>query len=341
VRNRYFDLLRAVAILRVVLYHASGWALLTVVFPAMGVMFALAGSLMAASLDRYGGWRAVTRRLRRVLPPFWLGAAVLVPAMIRTGLPVDWNLLAWVVPLGDPPVNGWGHTVSGIIWYVREYLWFVLLSPLALPFFRRWPVPAFLLPMAALVVGQLGVPLPAAVWDFGLYFGAWLIGFAHNDGVFERLSRRVVRQVAAALAVGGAAWILTHPGPRGLDLNDNPIGNVLWSTGFVLILIGLAPPDLAWLDRRAFAGWLVTLMNRRAMTVYLWHPAAVVGATTVVFMWDIPLGSGPGLALFWATLAVSVLGAVAIFGWVEDLAARRPVAVIPRQRSRSAMPVQT
>ncbi|HEX2771817.1 MAG TPA: acyltransferase, partial [Micromonosporaceae bacterium] len=69
-RNRYLDLLRFLAIVRVVVYHTSGWAFLTLVFPAMAVMFALAGSLMAASLDRSGA-SAVGRRLRRMLPALW------------------------------------------------------------------------------------------------------------------------------------------------------------------------------------------------------------------------------------------------------------------------------
>jgi len=60
-RNRYVDLLRALAIVRVVVYHTTGWAFLTVLFPAMSVMFALGGSLMAASLDR-SGTAAVGRR---------------------------------------------------------------------------------------------------------------------------------------------------------------------------------------------------------------------------------------------------------------------------------------
>ena len=47
-RNRYIDTLRAAAILRVIVYHAFGGAWLTILRPAMGVMFALGGSLMAA-----------------------------------------------------------------------------------------------------------------------------------------------------------------------------------------------------------------------------------------------------------------------------------------------------
>ena len=49
-RDRYLDLLRSIALVRVVLYHIFGWAWLTVLFPSMGVMFALAGSLMARIL---------------------------------------------------------------------------------------------------------------------------------------------------------------------------------------------------------------------------------------------------------------------------------------------------
>lgn len=43
-RNLYLDFLRAVALIRVVTYHTFNWAWLTLAFPALGVMFALAGS---------------------------------------------------------------------------------------------------------------------------------------------------------------------------------------------------------------------------------------------------------------------------------------------------------
>lgn len=40
-RDRYFDALRAIALVRVVAYHTFGWAWVGLVFPSMGVMFAL------------------------------------------------------------------------------------------------------------------------------------------------------------------------------------------------------------------------------------------------------------------------------------------------------------
>ncbi|MBG6183441.1 hypothetical protein IWX65_001392 [Arthrobacter sp. CAN_A214] len=52
-RDRYLDLLRAIALVRIVALHTFFNAVwLTVVFPSLGVMFALAGALMARSLER-------------------------------------------------------------------------------------------------------------------------------------------------------------------------------------------------------------------------------------------------------------------------------------------------
>src|SRR5688572_1850035 len=120
-RNRYLDLLRAAAIVRVVVYHSSGWAALTVVFPAMSVMFALAGSMMVASLDRYGPG-AVERRLHRLLPSLWVLVAVAVPAMLATGLVWDWTVLLWAFPLTDPPATGFWMEGLAAMWYLRDFL---------------------------------------------------------------------------------------------------------------------------------------------------------------------------------------------------------------------------
>src|SRR5262245_43037853 len=220
-------------------------AVLTIIFPAMGVMFALAGTLMAASVDRYGGRVAIRSRARRLLPPLWALALLAVPLMLLTGLPASWRLVYWLVPLHDPPMTKFGATALGPIWYLREYLWFVLLSPLALPAFRRWPLPTLAVPAAVLAAAEAGVPMVAGVRDFGLSFGCWLIGFARPDGRLRRMPRWLVVSLAAGSAAAGAAWFVTHPGPRGHDLNDIGLGNALWSTGFVLLLIGLAPAGLA------------------------------------------------------------------------------------------------
>lgn len=331
-RNRYLDLLRFLAIIRVVVYHVTGWATLTLAFPAMSVMFALAGSLMAASLTRSGP-AAVGRRLRRLLPPLWLVAVVFVPPMALFGLPVTWRLLYWILPLGDPPTNAWGAIALSIVWYLRDYLWFLLVSPLAWWVFRRWPLPTLVAPYLLLVVVELEFPgAPIVLRDFGLYFGAWLLGFAHHTGMLRRMSRRVLLLVAATLAALGAAWVFTHPGPRGFDLNDNRFGNALWSAAFVLILLGLAPTGAAWLDRTAWFGRVVTLFNRRAVTIYLWHMPFVAAITPLVGVVGWTHTDPVGLAVR-VLIVFALVGIVALlFGWVEDLAAGRRPALLPGLR---------
>src|SRR3954471_17824931 len=174
-RNQYLDLLRAVATVRVVVYHSTGWAALSIVFPAMSVMFALGGSLMAASLDRYGPF-AVGKRLPGLRPPRWPLVAVAVPAMLGVGLVWDWRVLLWAFALQDPPATGFWLEGLAAMWYLRDFLWLVLLSPLLLPLFRRAPLVTILFPYATLAVLTLThVMPPPVVHDLALYGGAWLL----------------------------------------------------------------------------------------------------------------------------------------------------------------------
>ncbi|SCE97016.1 Peptidoglycan/LPS O-acetylase OafA/YrhL, contains acyltransferase and SGNH-hydrolase domains [Micromonospora purpureochromogenes] len=340
-RNRYLDLLRFLAVIRVVVYHVTGWASLTLVFPAMAVMFALAGSLMAASLDRSGP-AALLRRLRRLLPSLWVVAVVLVPAMLMTGLPPGPKVLLWLFPIADPPANYWGALALSPIWYLRDYLWFLLASPVALWLFRRAPVATLALPYALLLVIELGL-LPAApvpLREFGVYFGAWLLGFAHHDGLLRRLANRVLLPTALALAGAGAAWIVTHPGPRGFDLNDIDLGNALWSAAFILVLLGRAPATARWIERSPLFSRAVTVLNRRALTVYLWHMSFVVLLTPLVDVvgWSHqdPVGLAIRVVLVFALVGVVTL----LVGWVEDVAARRRPELVPGGR-RAPRPAHT
>jgi peptidoglycan/LPS O-acetylase OafA/YrhL len=298
---------------------------MTIAFPAMALMFAMGGSLMAASIDRYG-IRSVGRRMRRILPPLWTIAAVFVPVMLATGLVFDWRMLFWVLPVYDPPATGWGALALSVIWYLRDYLWFALVSPLLLPLFRRFPLPTVLAPFAALSIVEIAVPAPKLVPHICLYLGFWLLGFAHHDGLLQRLGKRVIVPLAGTVAVLGAAWFLTHPGPRGYDLNDILLGDALWSAAFVLPILAFAPTSIPWLAQRAGLSSAVTLLNRRALTIYLWHQPAVVAIAAGTSA--IGLGGLAGLPVRLVTVAVLVVLAVAIFGWVEDVAARRrPIAV--------------
>ncbi|MFC7532121.1 acyltransferase [Actinoplanes sp. GCM10030250] len=323
-RNRYLDLLRAVATVRVVIYHLTGWAALTVVFPAMSVMFALAGSLMVASLDRFGVW-AVERRLRRLLPSLWVIALIAVPAMLIAGTPWDSGLLLWGFPIVDPEATGWWMQALSHAWYLRDFLWLVLLSPLALPVFRRFPLATVLAPYLALAVLELGdIAVPAVARDLALYGGAWLLGFAHHDGHLDRLGRRWLLGIAAGLAVPAAVWVLSNPGPRGYDLNDIPLGNALWSAAFILVALAFSPMVR---EHR-----VLTVLNSRALTIYLWHVPLIVAVTQIGERAGLPVRGVAGIG--WrAVVVVLLLGVViAAVGWVEDLASGRRPVLLPGRR---------
>ncbi|MEU5909974.1 glycosyltransferase [Micromonospora sp. NPDC047527] len=333
-RDRWFDALRALALARVITYHMFGAAWLSFAFPAMGVMFALGGSLMASSLDR-SPQRAVSGRLRRLLPALWAMGIVLLPLMLwhgwsdRPGWPA---LLSWLVPLLQPPGSAWAADVTGVLWYLVAYLWFVLLSPAVLTLYRRWPVWSVLTPLAGVVLLQtaapaLGGPVDSVVTDLATFGACWLVGFAHRDGRLRRIPLRSLLALAAlclGLAVG---WLTTHR-DAGLDLNDIPVAQAFWSLGFVLLLLRLSPP-MTWLARIRPLDRLVTALNSRALTIYLWHNAAIAVCFAVgdlLGVWRI------GMVGYLVVALVLLIGVVLTLGWIEDLSARRSPRFLPWPR---------
>jgi len=321
-RNQYLDLLRAVATVRVVVYHSTGWAALSVVFPAMSVMFALGGSLMAASLDRYGPM-AVEKRLHRLLPSVWVLVAIAVPVMLAIGLVWDWRVLLWAFPLQDPPATGFWLEGLAAMWYLRDFLWLVLLSPMLLLAFRKYPLVSILVPYVALAVITFAGWKPApVVHDLALYGGAWLLGFAHHDGLLKRRRWWLV----AVLAVAGAAWTLTHPGPRGFDLNDIPLGNALWSAAFILVVLGVSPVVR---PRR-----VLTVLNARALTIYLWHVPLIVAVARFAEWSGLPIFGWVGISWRLAVVTAGLALIVLAVGWVEDVSAGRRPTLVPGTSNR-------
>jgi len=80
----------------------------------------------------------------------------------------------------------------------------------------------------------------------------------------------------------------------------------------------------------------VSMVNNRAVTIYLWHNVAITLAVWLfdpLKLWRIPtqgLEDAVDFSLALAALAVAVLA----LGWVEDLAARRPPRISPFVRRR-------
>ncbi|MFF0081193.1 acyltransferase [Streptomyces canus] len=344
-RDRYFDTLRAVALIRVVTYHTFGWAWAGMVFPSMGIMFGLAGTLMAKSLERPA--RTVVRsRMRRLLPPFWFWGVFVVLAMLVHDWMPGWQIVYWIVPLGDPPGNAWGEQAWEILWYLRTYLWFVLLSPALLKVFRPAPVPVLLLSLAPIVVFQfLWEPpdnrLGSALTDLATFLFCWILGFAHRDGVLERLKAPAVVALSLA-AIGFGGWYaFTHQAETGsYDLDDIPLAQAFWSAGYVTLLMWAKSRfgiDFAWLTRLRRTDRVVTIFNSRAVTIYLWHEIALILAVPLIDQfWNVPaFEKWLPLESQWFMFGVGwilIAGFVLLCGWVEDVAGKKKPQLLPGGR---------
>ncbi|MFJ6069710.1 acyltransferase [Streptomyces sp. NPDC093065] len=356
VRDRYFDLLRAVALFRVVLYHLMGWAWLPVVFPSMGVMFALAGNLMARSLKR-PAVQVVRSRMRRLLPPLWLLGVVGVTGMVlqgwgpnEDGHPGWWwfHLLYWILPLSDPPfaesvpgIHGilgedWAAELGGPLWYIRAYLWYVLLSPVLLRALRSLPWLTIIAPLAlsaAFQFGYLELPgerFPSALTDFSTFGACWILGMAHQEGVLKRLPRYVVPSVAPVIAALGLWYAFREGFKTGYDLDSIPFAQAVWSFATVLLLLHVSPSWSEWPRRLRRWDRLITLLNSRAVTIYLWHNVCILIAATLwdqLWGFDVVYENVPWLLESpWPVLVLAWLligSCIVWFGWMEDVAAKR------------------
>ncbi|WP_406838205.1 acyltransferase [Streptomyces sp. AHU1] len=365
-RDRYLDLLRALALVRVVFYHTFNWTWLPIVFPSMGVMFALAGSLMVRSLDR-PALSVIRGRLRRLLPPMWLFGAVVVPLMVLDGWRPDahhptwwWGDLAyWVLPFSEPPFGvplhtfgghlpaSWAEQICVPLWYLRAYLWFVLLSPLMLKALRKLPWVTLTVPLALAFVINSGLVdqsgrLMEAATDFTTFGSCWLLGMAHGEGLLRRIPQYVVPSLAPLVLMSGYWWLMRVPldNPRlGHDLEAVPVAQAIWSFGAVMLLLHLSPSWEQWPKPLEKFNGVISLLNSRAVTVYLWHCCALVLTEPLLdLLWNNDFFYDHAQWLLrsqWTQLTIAVpliCLAILLFGWIEDVAAKRRPRLFPYPR---------
>ena len=359
-RDRYLDLLRAVALLRIVTLHTFYNAVwLTVLFPSLGVMFALAGSLMARSLDR-PATGVLWRRTRRLLLPLGVYSATVLAALVLQGWrppegeAMGWwlRLGLWFVPIGDPPFPAtigsdaglaeatWGMQSADILWYIRAYFWFVLLSPLLLRLFRRLPWPTLVAPLGLLFLLDAGVvelhgQVGSVVWDFCTFAPCWVLGFALHDGLLRRIPVHLVLLGGAAL-MGLGLWSASGQlAETGWDLGMMPMAEALWCLGFCAMLLRISPAWSSFPRALRLLDKPVGIINNRAVTIYLWHCLvlmALVPFIDTLGQIDSISAGIPWLYTPWMqfVLVWPLLGVVLIaVGWVEDVAAGRPPRMWP------------
>lgn len=360
-RERYIDLLRAIAITAVVLGHwlvsairyddqgrptgssaleAMPWAYpITWVVQVMPLFFVIGGYANAASLTshRGRGEDGVTwlqdRTGRLVRPTTTLLVILAGAALVAHGLGLDPAFARMAVWVASIP-----------LWFLSAYLVVVLATPVMYRLHQRFGVRVLVLLVALVALGDIARLRGAEQLGVGNFLFGWLaihqVGFAWRDGQLPVRPRMWV-----PLLVGGLAALvaLTVAGPysvsmidvsgEGLHNSSPPTLALLAATCFQLGLV-LSVRDRAerWLRRRR--PWQAVVgMNSIIFTVFLWHMSAVVLLVGVLYALG-ALPTPPVATLTWwlwrvpwlAGLSVVLAILVAVFGRLEarPLPPRRP-----------------
>jgi peptidoglycan/LPS O-acetylase OafA/YrhL len=334
------DLLRTVALYRVVLLHVTGIDPLTWV-AAMPVMFFVAGSLVARSLGRRPGRTVVVDRYRRILVPLGGYAACLVvlyaaQGLLTSSLGSTTGAGGWITRLGVydtarlfVPVLSLGAPVGpgspsdpvfwtwDPLWYLHTHLVFVLLSPLLFALFRRR--------RRALYAGlgllwAVDCVVNRGTFNQMTFLLFFVAGFAFEDGGPDDLPRR--RLAGTALVCGALGLLLVPAGP-GLSVNGWVPSLLLLGVAWLAAALYFRGP-LERLARTRVVRPVVEFTNRRALTVYLWSLLGVYVSRLLLPPAGRSLGGKALVAVgSLAVTAVVTLVACLAAGWLEDVAARR------------------
>ena len=333
-RSIYLDALRAVALARVVVYHAVGHDWITL-FTAMPLMFFIAGSLFAASVDRRPARQVVVDRYRRILLPYWVYAAAMVVLWGSLGVLDQLGIIDWVgflFPVVSPngPQGPGEGTVLELTWVALWYLQFHLVLSLLGPWLRRVQQRRARTMWATLGgIFLVGLAAGSGIVVVVFYVSCWVLGYHQHDGTLERLVRQWWRPLCAVAGPVGVALFLAYEGSAEWSLTSARlalIGAALLGAFWLTLALALRPS----LEPRMGSGWIrstVHWFSQRSLTIYMWHLVAIYTARELEL---------PGTPNWFAVLAWCVpltVVAVLAVGWVEDIAARRRPILWPRVRS--------
>jgi uncharacterized membrane protein len=284
----------------------------------------------------------VVRRYRRLLAPTF--------AFLGVWLAMD--LLALAVGHRDlSPLRhvSTGNTIPfGPLWFIGVYLVVVALCPWTIAAHLRWRV-------AVPVAMALGVAVGDAVaftLDSGTPMAAnlllvWLVphqlGYFYADGTLKRLSSWQCATLAGAGLLGVALLTSLPYYPRSLVtirwkvlIMGAPMLSLVASAVWLVALALLLRPAAERMLEQERWRRIVTVANRQAMPVFLWHMTAYLLAAAgltwlgAAFVYR----SVPDAAWWWGRPVLLVVSAVALTGILLML---RSVRGLSRRRTPSAV----
>nr|WP_238344859.1 acyltransferase [Actinopolymorpha cephalotaxi] len=366
-RERYVDLLRALAITAVVLghwllsaitYDAHGrltgrsaldsmpWAYpLTWVAQVMPIFFVVGGYANAASLQthRRQGENAtdwLLGRTGRLVGP----TTGLLVTLAVVGLAANLAGVRW---LGlSPGLVRFGVWVASIpLWFLTAYLLVVLLAPVMYRLHRRYGLRVVLVLVVLVALGDVA-RLELSEWmAAGNFLFGWLVihqlGFFWRDGQLPDTPRVWIPLLAGGF---GMLALLTLVGPYAVSMidvtgqqphNASPptlalLAAATMQLGLVLML---RRPAERWLHRPN--PWLaVVAVNSVVLTIFLWHMSAVVLLVGVLAAAHLLPTPAVVTASWWlwrlpwlVMLSASLALLVAVFGRLETRPRPRPTEV--------------
>lgn len=296
-RIAFVDVLRTIAVARVVVNHSFLWPWLTW-FEAMPVMFFVSGTLVARSLGSRP-WQSVLKsRFQRLALPV---GVYLVFAVVMSGKGLGW--------LG-------GTTIQ--LWYVWNFLLFTAISPLLIKLVRKVPLPSIVV-LAALIVFMSTVgPRGSAVGAAYLMF--WMLGMWWAVKGCPIPPRPVL---AGIVVTGYVAAIASVHFIVGISLTQSPsvVGISMMGLGAAWLSLGLIfRNQLDALIKTPRIGAFIKYLNRRLLTIYLWHVPATLVARALADRWDL---TGAVWVLVVMVIVIVLTGAATVLlGGLEDRAAK-------------------
>ncbi len=358
-RDRYVDLLRALALLLVVLGHwlisdirydshhrltghsalqTISWAYPTTwLFQVIPVFFMVGGYANAASLasHRNRGEDAVAwlqeRAARLVRPTTTLFLVLVTAALIARPLGVDPAEIRTAV---------W--TASVPLWFLLAYLVVVALAPVTYALHRRFGAAVPLTMLVLVALGDVGRLTGHSKLAYGNYLFGWLllhqVGYFWRDGKLPRGPRRALPLLICGVV---ALILLTVVGPYPVNMIDVADTRIKNASPPSLALLATAATQLGlimvWYDRAR--GWLrhsrpwqaVIATNSVLLTIFLWHMTAalvVAGTLSEAGVLPTPRVNTSGWWLWripWLIMLGIVLALlVAVFGRIEARRLHRP-----------------
>jgi CubicO group peptidase (beta-lactamase class C family)/peptidoglycan/LPS O-acetylase OafA/YrhL len=281
-RDIALDGLRAIAILRVITWHASGWSWTTWIISSVPAMFVVTGALLARSLQKASAFQALWKRFKRLLLPLWFYSLTvyLLSLHFHVRTSAVWTFL---FPFGQPTSLIASQWFTSAMWYLRAYVWVLILSPFIYALTRKFKSIIPLAGMIAVVaLGVWNIDTAGFGWaagDIVLYSTcaaagmAWLV-----DG---RPSPRSLHVTAIAFLAGAVTWLLYRQPMDGVVNNDHVLH--LFVGGFWTALLLHFPKTLSSFATTAVSRFL----NRFPLSIYLWH------SMTAWFFWQLVPNSIP------------------------------------------------